>query len=190
MGAFDVRYVDLREIARRNWWLLLLRGSIILVVGVFAFVQPAPTVRVLIQVAGTYLVIDSLLVMAAAILGRRGSQRWWVIFLRALLGITAGVAIIMLPSLVVRISTIVLALVFAIPALISGVIDMITAVRIRKQIDNEWSVFLGGLLSVTIGGLILLAPVIFGILLMRILALVAVIAGIVMIYLAFQLRRL
>src|SRR5262249_50883915 len=43
-------------------------------------------------------------------------------------------------------------------ALVHGIFEIIGAIQLRKVIDNEWMLILGGVLSVLFGGIILIAP--------------------------------
>ena len=74
--------------------------------------------------------------------------------------------------------------------IVSGVMHIIWALRVRKEIDNEWMLILGGVLGVVLGFLLLAAPLagmIVGVIWIGVGALVY---GLLQIYAAFKVRKL
>ena len=74
--------------------------------------------------------------------------------------------------------------------LVSGVMRVVFAIRVRKEIDNEWMLILGGVLGVVLGFLLLAAPLagmIVGVIWIGVGALVY---GLLQIYAAFKVRKL
>ena len=49
---------------RRIWWLPVLRGVVLLVLGLFMLVQPLGTVKALVWVFGVFAIIDGLIAIA------------------------------------------------------------------------------------------------------------------------------
>ena len=73
---------------------------------------------------------------------RPGGSSW-----SASLGIAAGIAHLLWPG----ITAIVLLLFIGGWAIVHGILQIIGAIRLRKEIDNEWTLILGGVLSVLFG---------------------------------------
>src|SRR5690242_80751 len=131
----------------KNWWLLLIRGIASIVFGVLAFMWPGLTLVTLVLFYGAFALVDGVLALAHAIMGggEMGS-RWWLVLV-GVAGIAAGIVTFMWPGL-----TALLLLVFiATWAIVLGVFQIAGAIRLRKEIENEWTLILSGALSVGFG---------------------------------------
>ena len=72
----------------------------------------------------------------------------------------------------------------------TGVLTIITAIRIRKEIEGEWLLGLSGLLSVLFGVVVLVNPAAGGVTIVWLIAAWAVIIGILLIFFAVRVRGL
>lgn len=169
-----------------NWWLFLLRGIAAIIFGLLAFVWPDVALLTLVLLYGVFALADGVCVLLAAILGRRAKAgRWWLIIV-GLLGIAAGVLTLMMPG----ITALVLLFCIAIWAVATGILQIIGAILLRKEIENEWFLILTGALSLVFGIALLLMPG-AGILgLIWLVAAYAIAYGFAMIGFAFRLRKL
>src|SRR4051794_29594705 len=73
-------------------------------------------------------------------------------------------------------------------AILTGVVEVIVAIRLRAVIANEWFLALAGVLSVGLGVLLLTLPIQTLIALMWVVAGYALVFGVVLLVLAFRLR--
>ena len=73
------------------WWLVLLEGLAALIIGIYLFISPAPTVVLLVAILGWYWLITGILTLVTLIMDRTNAT-WRA--LSALLGIVAGIVII------------------------------------------------------------------------------------------------
>jgi uncharacterized membrane protein HdeD (DUF308 family) len=73
-------------------------------------------------------------------------------------------------------------------AIVSGVFEIIGAIRLRKEIDNEWLLILHGALGVLFGIVMLVEPVTAALALIWVIGAYAIAAGVIMIALAFRLK--
>ena len=99
-----------------------------------------------------------------------------------------------LPCAVSQASTVaaarlVLLYVVAFWAITTGIMQVFTAIRLRKQLEGEWMLMLGGVLSVVFGLIILFAPVSGALVISWWLGVFAFVYGIVLSILGFRLRR-
>jgi uncharacterized membrane protein HdeD (DUF308 family) len=101
-------------------------------------------------------------------------------------GIAAGVLTFVAPG----ITAVVLLMFIAGWAVIIGVLQILSAIRLRKEIDNEWMLGLSGLASLIFGILMFVRPGAGALAVMWIISLYAVIFGVVLIVLAFRLKGL
>ena len=169
----------------KNWWLLLLRGIAAIVFGILAFAWPGITLLSLVILYGAYALVDGVLSVAAAIGGGGGAApRWWLVVV-GLLGIAAGLLTFFWP----QITALVLLMFIGAWALIHGVFEIIGAIRLRKEIDNEWMLILSGALSVLFGAAMLIMPGAGALALIWVIGAYSIIFGILFVGFAFRLKK-
>jgi uncharacterized membrane protein HdeD (DUF308 family) len=173
----------LQSIAQ-SWWLYALRGVAAIIFGVLAFVSPGSTLLALVLVFGIYAVVDGVLAVISSFQIREVSNRWWVVLLEGLAGVIVGIVAILYPSLTAG----VLLLLIAFWAVFTGIMEIIAAIRLRQEIDNEWSLVLSGILSIILGVILVVYPSSGAVGLVWAVGLYAIFFGVLMLYLAFQLR--
>jgi len=137
----------------QNWWTFTLRGVLALLFGVLAFVAPGATLTTLVYVFGFYAILNGVLALYAA-WNLRSFDRWWVLLLEGLLGIAAGVIAFVWPGA----AALAFLSIIAAWAILVGILQIVAAIRLRQEIENEWSLGLGGLASVIFGVLLVVWP--------------------------------
>jgi uncharacterized membrane protein HdeD (DUF308 family) len=168
----------------QSWWLLLLRGIAAIVFGLLIWFQPGISLAAMVLVFGVYVFIDGIFGVWTAITSRKQDESWWVLLLWGLLGIGVGVLTFMNPGLTA------LALLFyiAIWAIATGVLEIVAAVRLRKEITGEFWLILAGLASVVFGVLIIWHPGPGALAVLWLIAAYAIVFGILLVILAFRAR--
>jgi uncharacterized membrane protein HdeD (DUF308 family) len=104
--------------------------------------------------------------------------------LNGVIGVAAGLIALFLPGL----TALALVYVIAFWAILSGVVQVVSAVRIRRAIPNEWSLILAGILSVLFGLLLAVSPGSGALALVLIIGIYAVLFGIMLLVLSWRLR--
>jgi len=137
-------------------------------------------------VFGIYVLADGLLGVWSAIAKRRDNRHWWLLLLWGLVGIVVGVMTFIMPG----ITGLVLLMYIAAWAVITGVLQIVAAIRLRKEIKGEWLMILSGLVSVAFGVLLFLQPGAGALAVAWIIAAYAFIFGVLMVLLAFKVRKL
>ena len=170
----------------RNWWLLLVRGLVAIVFALLTWAQPGVSLAALVLVFGIYVLADGLLGVWSAIAKRRDNRHWWLLLLWGLVGIVVGVMTFIMPG----ITGLVLLMYIAAWAVITGVLQIVAAIRLRKEIKGEWLLILSGLVSVAFGVLLFLQPGAGALAVAWIIATYAFIFGVLMVLLAFKVRKL
>jgi uncharacterized membrane protein HdeD (DUF308 family) len=168
----------------KNWWLLLLRGIAAIIFGLLAFAWPGLTLVTLILFYGAFALVDGVLAIAAAITGGVPGSRWWLAIV-GLLGIAAGLVTFLTPGL----TALVLLFFIAGWAIVTGVFEIIGAIKLRKEIDNEWLLILGGIISVLFGVGMMLAPGAGALALVWVIGAYSVVLGVIFVALAFRLKK-
>jgi uncharacterized membrane protein HdeD (DUF308 family) len=173
----------LRALAK-NWWLLLLRGIAAILFGVLALGWPGLTLLTLILLYGAYALIDGVIAIIAAIVGNAPAGRWWLAIV-GVVGIAVGALTVMLPGM----TALILLFTIAGWAVAIGVFQIIGAIRLRKEIDNEWLLILSGAVSVLFGLGIVANPGGGALAIVWVIGIYAIIAGVLYIGLAFRLKK-
>lgn len=167
------------------WWLVILRGVLAILFGALAFVWPGITWLTLIIMFGVYAIVDGVVTAATGLARTKDTPRWWTFLLEGFIGIAAGVIALIRPDL----ATLVLLYVIAAWAIFTGILEIVTAIRLRHEITNEWVMGLGGVLSVALGLLLFFQPVTGSLVIIWTIAAYAIIFGILLVALGFRLRN-
>jgi uncharacterized membrane protein HdeD (DUF308 family) len=167
-----------------NWWLVALRGLFAILFGVIAFVMPAAAMLGLVLVFAAYSIVDGISNIVLAVRGARRRERWGLLMLNGLLGIAIGVIAAVWPGITV------LAFVFMVAAwsLLSGGLMLGAAVGLKTSHGRWWLVF-GGIISLLYGFLLFVSPLIGALVLTWWMSAYALVLGVSLVVLAFQLRR-
>ena len=138
----------------RNWWAFVLRGVLALIIAVLAFVMPAESLLALTLVFGAFAFADGVFGLVAAIRNIRKGERWGWLMFSGLLGIATGVVVVVSPFVATLVLATFLWASIAFWSVFSGVLEIVAAIRLRKEIKGEIWLILSGLLSVTLGVLV------------------------------------
>jgi uncharacterized membrane protein HdeD (DUF308 family) len=168
----------------RNWWLLALRGVAGIFFGIVAFVWPESTLAALVLVFGAYVFVDGIFAVVAGIGMRRQMDRWWLIVLEGAAGIILGVLTFRSPDT----TALVLLTLIAAWSILTGVLEIATAVRLRKLIANEWLLILSGVVSIIFGALLIAQPGLGAISIVWLLGAYAPLFGVLNLMLALRVR--
>ena len=170
----------------RNWWVIALRGVIAIVFGVLAVLLPGVTLAALTLLFGAYALVEGILNIVAAIRDRRGGRPAWALVLAGIISIAAGLITIVVPG----VTALALLYLIAAWAIITGVLESVAAVRLRKLIRNVGWLALSGVLSVILGVLMMLAPAAGALAVVLWIGAYAIVFGVLLVALAFRLRGL
>jgi len=168
----------------RNWWLILLRGICAIIFGLLTFVWPGLTLVTLVLLYGAFSLFDGIFSIVAALKGGTPMPRWWL-GLVGLLGIGVGLITLFWP----QITGIVLLMFIAGWAIASGVLQIIGAVYLRKEIEGEWLLIASGLLSVLFGVFLVLFPGAGALSLALVIGAFALAYGVLLIGFALRLKK-
>ncbi len=168
----------------RNWWVLLIRGILTILFGVIAWVNPLMTLAVLVMVFAAYAIVDGVFSIVMSLTAPKAYRGWLWLLASGIAGIIIGALTFLWPGV-----TAVLLLYWILTWLvITGVFQVIAGIRLRKEIDGEVLLVLGGLLSVAFGLYLMANPAVGALAVLWMIAFYAVIAGILMIVVAFRLK--
>jgi uncharacterized membrane protein HdeD (DUF308 family) len=168
----------------KNWWLEALRGVAAIILGILAFAWPGIVLLTLVLFWGAFALVDGVLAIVAAVKGGNPMPRWWLAIV-GIAGIAAGALTFFMPGL----TALVLVTFVAVWAIILGVMEIVGAIKLRKEIEGEWFLIVNGVLSVIFGILLLWRPGIGAITLVWIIGAYAILFGIIHIAFALKLKK-
>ncbi len=170
----------------RNWWVLALRGVFAIIFGVLALVWPGLTLLVLITLFGAYALVDGIFAVITGIASYGRNERWWAVLLEGVAGIILAVLTFLWPGT----TALVLVYFIAAWALITGIFEIVAAIRLRKEIEGEWVMVLSGIVSIIFGLFLVVAPGAGALGLTWLIGASAIVFGILLLIFAFRLRKL
>lgn len=171
----------------RRWWIFLLRGLAAIAFGAVAFLWPGLTVLTFAALWGLYALADGVLALALATFAKDGgmARRVWIGLL-GVLGVLAGLAAVSQPAA----AAVVLVLFIGVWAVFVGALQIWGAFWLRKEIEGEWLLVLGGIVSGALGVALIARPAAGALTVVWLIAACSVMAGFVYLALAARLRGL
>jgi len=169
----------------RNWWALALRGVLAILFGLAAFVLPGVTLTVLVLLFGAYALIEGVLAVIAGVRAAERHERWWPIVLEGIASALAGLVTFVWPAM----TAVVLLWVIAFWALVTGVVKVVSAIRIRRHLPGELVHGLNGIISILFGLVLLIVPGLGLLVIVWWIAAYVALCGILLVVLALRLRR-
>ncbi|HEV2745312.1 MAG TPA: DUF308 domain-containing protein [Rubrobacter sp.] len=166
-----------------NWWALAVRGVAAVLIGLAALVWPGLTLAVLIILYGAYAVVDGGFAIVAGLRGAGGTRRW-LLLAEGVLGLLAGLVALFWPGL----AAVVVLYVFSFWAIFGGLLRILGAILLRREIDNEWTMALGGALWILLGIVLAVLPGAGLLALAWVIGVLTLAMGVTLIIQAFRLR--
>jgi uncharacterized membrane protein HdeD (DUF308 family) len=175
----------LANILSRFWWTTLLRGLIWLMLGILIVAKPAMSLVMLVSLFGVLLLVDGAATIVSAVGGRKENEHWGVLLLAGSAGVGVGILTLANPGLTA------LALLFyiAIWAISTGLLELVAAIKLRKEIHGEVWLVLAGLLSIAFGVFLMARPGAGALSVLWFIAAYAIAFGATLIFLSFRTRR-
>jgi len=167
----------------RNWWMLALRGLFAMIFGLMAVIWPHITVGVLVALFGAYSLVDGVFALIAAMQHR---ERALPLVFHGVAGIAAGVVTFVWPG----ITALALLYVIAAWAIVTGVMEIAAAIKLREQLPGELLLVLSGICSIAFGVLMMIWPGTGALALVGLIAAYAIVFGVLTLWLSFRLHAL
>ncbi len=173
---------------QKTWKYILAWGILSVLFGVIAFAWPAITLTSLVWLFAFSVIAQGIALVMGSWSNRKEDKNWWILLLLVLLGfvnVIVGLISIIYPG----ITALALVMLIGASSLVTGLLQVIFAIRLRKEITNEGWLILGGVLSVVFGLWLLIRPGEGALALLWVLALYAIVFGIIMITLALKAKN-
>lgn len=148
--------ISVRSLPAHNWSWFLVRGLLLLVLGVVMLFSPAMTLIVFTGLFAAFSLVDGI---GALIIGLRGAgshaPHWLSLVFAGLAGIAVGVIFVVWPLFSAAVYAALVIGMISVWAIVTGILNLSAAVRLRREIEGEWLLALVGLLTLVLGVLLL-----------------------------------
>jgi len=172
------------SILSRAWWMILLRGIVAILFGVMVFAQPGITLASLVFVFACFAVFDGITHVGTALGGGREQEHFWLLLLTGLAGIAIGVLTFTSP----QITALALLFYIALWAIATGLMQIVAAIRLRREIEGEFWLGLAGAASVLFGLLLVTRPAAGALAVLWLIGSYALAYGVIVLVLGFKAR--
>lgn len=168
----------------RYWWAMLIRGIAAVLFGILALFLPRLTLLVLIAIFGAWALIDGIFAIVSALRTPESAGRRVWLLVEGIVSILAGLIAFFRPG----ITALVVLYFIAGWAIVTGILEIVQAVELRRVIRNEWLLILGGVASVIFGILLAIFPAAGLLTVVWLIGIYSIIFGSLLIGLSLRLR--
>ena len=169
-----------------NWWAPFASGVLAIVLGVAAFAWPTRTFEALVLLLGVYTFVRGAIWLSFGLLAASARERWWPLVVNGVLGISLGI----LSFAETQAMAVALVSLVGGWAVLTGVLEIVAALRLRRVIADEFLLGLGGIVSIVLGVLVLVQPSLGAAALAVLFGAYAIVVGVLQIWLGARLKRL
>jgi uncharacterized membrane protein HdeD (DUF308 family) len=169
----------------QNWWALALRGLFAIIFGLLSLVWPGLSLAALVLLFGAYALVDGIFALIAAVRRAEAHMRWAQFAWEGVFGVAAGVVTFFWPGM----TALLLLYFIAAWAVLTGIFKIAAAIRLRKEITDEWALGLNGVASIIFGIVLIVFPGAGALALIWLIGGFALLFGVLLLALALRLRR-
>jgi uncharacterized membrane protein HdeD (DUF308 family) len=130
----------------------MVRGVLALLLGAGAIAFPLSAVFAFTMVFAAYCFVDGIASLIAGIHGgQEPGHRWGALVVSGIVGILIGLLFLLMPLVATITYAFVVLVMLAAWAIITGILEIAVALRLRREIEGEWLLGLSGAISVVLG---------------------------------------
>jgi uncharacterized membrane protein HdeD (DUF308 family) len=166
-----------------SWWAVGLRGVLGILFGLICLLTPGLALEVFVILFAAYMLVDGVFAIASGIKAARNGERWGLLILEGIVDLAAGTVAVLWPA----ITLVALIWIVAIWAIVSGALMLGAAFTLNLD-HGRWWLALGGIASLIFGVLLVIQPLIGAVVLTMWIGAYALVFGIFLLVLAFQLH--
>jgi uncharacterized membrane protein HdeD (DUF308 family) len=163
-----------------------MRGVVAVLFGILTIVTPEISLTALLIFFAAFVLLDGVFSVISAVRLRKNHSNWWYGLLRGLAGIVLAIFMVAWPG----VTAVVLLYLIAAWLMLLGAVEMITAVRLRRETEGEIWILAAGLVTLAIGLAIALRPKAGVFALAWIIGLGVLVHGLILITHAWRVRRM
>jgi uncharacterized membrane protein HdeD (DUF308 family) len=182
-AASKTRCDAMSEVLSDSWWAVGLRGVLGILFGLICLLTPGLALEVFVILFAAYMLVDGVFAIVSGIKAARNGERWGLLILEGIVDLAAGAVAVIWPA----ITLVALIWIVAIWAIVSGGLMLWAAFTLNLD-HGRWWLALGGIASLIFGVLLVIQPLIGAVVLTIWIGAYALVFGIFLLVLAFQLH--
>jgi uncharacterized membrane protein HdeD (DUF308 family) len=140
------------HVPAHNWGWFMLRGILALLLGIGAIAFPLSAVFAFTMVFAAYCLVDGI---ASLVAGSRGAHerghRWGSMVFSGIVGILIGFLFLVMPMIATFTYAFLAVVMLAAWSIITGILEIAAAIRLRREMEGEWLLGVSGAISVILG---------------------------------------
>lgn len=183
VAAAKARCDAMSEVLADSWWAVGLRGILGILFGLICLLTPGLALEVFVILFAAYMLVDGVFAIISGIKAARNGERWGLLILEGIVDLAAGTVAVLWPA----ITLVALVWIVAIWAIVSGALMLWAAFTLNLD-HGRWWLALGGIASLIFGVLLVIEPLIGAVVLTLWIGAYALVFGIFLLVLAFQLH--
>ncbi len=171
----------------RPWWEMILRGILLLVLGIIAMVYPDITIAIIILLFGALILVEGIFLVIGSIAVKSEDPMWVVLLIGGVVSVILGAIILAWPDLTARV---VLFLIGA-WALIVGLINLMWALKVRKheEVTGKGAHAIFGIIGIAFGIIAIAWPEETAVTIVVIIGIFIALMGILLVIAGFMARK-
>lgn len=164
---------------------MIVRGIVSVIFGIIVVIYPLGAATVLALFFGAYAFADGIFALASIISSRAARTHFWALLFEGIVGIAVGIVTFFLPE----ITLFGLIILISVWAVVTGISEIIVAIKLRKIIEGEFLMIISGLLSIVFGILVLMKPLAGMFVTVFLIGIYAIMFGIQFIFFGISMRK-
>ncbi len=180
----------MKSVLEQSSQALVLRGAVAIIFALLLMFVPGLTLAAgafsFVFLFGVYALADGLSTIWGSVKKREG--HWVLMLLVGIVGVLVGLAALANPVVFGTLTLAIMINLFAFKAIIGGGLEIISAYRLREEIDNEWLLGISGFVSLVFGLMLLFNTFETVATLLLIVPFYLLVSGVMQIALGFKVR--
>lgn len=177
-------------VMKQSWWVLALRGIAAILFALLLMFAPGLTLATgavsFVILFAAYALVEGISTIFGSLRHREG--HWFLLFIFGVISVMAGLVALGNPLVFGVLTITFMVYIVAFKSIIGGILEMISAWQLRKEIDDEWLLAISGLFSLLFGLILLSRPIASIEILVLITSFYLLMAGVMQIILGFKVR--
>ena len=140
-----------RAFSAPGWGWLLVRGLLAIALAIATIFFPFAALFAFTMLIAAYALVDGIAALVSGFRGNGAGDHWLAMILRGIAGVAVGVLFFALPLVAAATYAYVSVLLLAFWMLLSGVLEIAAAIRLRRSMGGEWLLGLAGCFALLLG---------------------------------------
>ncbi len=167
-----------------NWVIYLVNGLVAVLLGLLLLFVSEAMILKLVRVFGAILLVAGLIMLYSSYKSMKSSKTYMMLMIEAIVAVLIGLVIAVAPGKSLNLFL----TLFGIWAVIMGLVQIISAIRLRKKVSGHYLFSVNGVITLVFGLLLIYSPMATLGALITIIGILSLVSGLMMVYLGFKVR--